>query len=95
MTKGRLSKKVLGDFLESECERQLFLSLGKNRKNWGLENYDIEKLERERVANYIIQIGKEYEQKVYKKIENSAPPCLNINQIRDRKSTRLNSSHYS
>ena len=43
---GKLDKQVLGDFLESDCERQLYLSLGKQDPSWGLEDYEIRPLEK-------------------------------------------------
>ncbi|MFO8018367.1 MAG: AAA domain-containing protein [Promethearchaeia archaeon] len=91
MGKGKLNKNVLGDFLESECERQLYLNLGKKRNKWGLEEYSITELERPRMGNYIAQIGKEYEQKVYRRLKQSNPPCLIINPrtAKERSSPQL------
>ncbi|MGV9204788.1 MAG: AAA domain-containing protein, partial [Promethearchaeia archaeon] len=82
---GVLSKKVLGDFLESECLRQLYLSLGKERKKWGLNRYSITELERERIGPYIMKIGKDYEQKVYKTLQKGDPSCLEMNQRKTKK----------
>ncbi len=65
MTKNHLNKQNLGDYLESNCERQLFLNLGKNDSSWIHPYREVEPLEREKIGALIIKLGRNYENEVY------------------------------
>ncbi|TFF63745.1 MAG: hypothetical protein EU521_00470 [Promethearchaeota archaeon] len=68
MTETHLNKQILGEYLESNCERQLFLNLGRDDPSWIQPMREVEPLEREKVAALIIQLGEKYEKKVYNSI---------------------------
>ncbi len=65
MADSKLDKQNLGEFLESNCERQLFLNLGSGRENWIKPFREIKKLKRTRIAHMLIKLGRKYEEGVY------------------------------
>ena len=65
MPKNHLNKQILGDYLESNCERQLFLNLGRGDSDWISPLREVKPLEREKVGALIIKLGKRYESEVY------------------------------
>jgi len=68
MTKTHFTKQNLGKYLESNCNRQLFLNLGRDDGNWIQPLREVETLDRARYSALIQEIGKEYEDKVYNTI---------------------------
>ncbi|MEJ2248665.1 MAG: AAA domain-containing protein [Candidatus Lokiarchaeota archaeon] len=61
----RLNKQILGDYLESQCERQLFLHLGEGNEKWVDPLREIEPLNRKLVGNLITKLGEKYENEIY------------------------------
>ncbi len=76
MTKTHLSKQILGDYLESNCERQLFLNLGQGKNNWIHPFREVKPLERQKVPLLITKLGKMYESDVYEAIVQN-----NVNKV--------------
>lgn len=65
MPKTHLNKQVLGDFLEANCERQLFLNLGEGNPKWIQPYREIKEPQRKKIANLVVKLGKIYEEAVY------------------------------
>ena len=65
---GKISKQELASYIDFECERKLFVDLGKDDPNWMNPIRKIKPLDRLRkgVQELVTNIGKEYEQIVYK-----------------------------
>ncbi len=82
MKSGRLSKKTLGRFLESECDRQLFLDLGNGRSEWLKPSQKIKKPFRERKGIFLFQLGNDYEEGVYKELLKNNPHYVKQNPDR-------------
>ena len=61
-------KQVLTRYIQNECERQLFLDLSRSKPDlWRKPNRKLENPKRiRRSSDYLIKLGSEYEQKVYK-----------------------------
>ncbi|MCY3412594.1 MAG: AAA family ATPase [Candidatus Heimdallarchaeota archaeon] len=62
-----LSKTILDAYIAHQCERQLFINLGRNDSRWMSPVVEIAKLEsiRRGPPGMLAQMGKDYEQKVY------------------------------
>jgi hypothetical protein len=66
---GKISKQELSSFIDFECEKKLFVELGMDDPNWMTPGQSIIPLDRKRrgsVKELITNIGKKYEQKVFK-----------------------------
>ncbi|MEJ2250144.1 MAG: hypothetical protein P8Y97_10840, partial [Candidatus Lokiarchaeota archaeon] len=76
----RLNKQILGDYLESQCERQLFLHLGEGNEKWVDPLREIKPLEREMIGGLIIKLGKKYENQIYTNLIKNNHNRVLINQ---------------
>ncbi|OLS22306.1 MAG: ATP-dependent RecD-like DNA helicase [Candidatus Heimdallarchaeota archaeon LC_2] len=67
---GQLDKQTFSQFSEFDCERQLFINLGRKDPDWFLPaNREIKKLEdARRHTKFILEIGKKYEKEIYQSI---------------------------
>lgn len=79
VSKPRLNKKNLGDFLESSCDRQLFANLGIGDQRWISPPHTFERPTRQFVGNYIIKLGKEYETQVYNSLIKNDQEYIKLN----------------
>ena len=82
-------KNFFTRFIEDKCDRQLFLKLCQNNPNWMDPIRKIAKLKRPVKKNdYILNLGKLYEQKVYSFLNNS----LNTRYSEDKSAKRITQS---
>ncbi|MFX1398154.1 MAG: AAA domain-containing protein [Promethearchaeota archaeon] len=68
--KNNFNKQILTRFVQTQCERQLFLDLGRNKPSlWFDPVVKIEKPKRIHIGpKNLLELGKKYEQKVYSQI---------------------------
>lgn len=62
---GQINKAMLSKFIMSECERQLFLEMGKDDASWISPLRPVEKDDFPRHSYYLENEGKAFEQRVY------------------------------
>ncbi|MEJ2252296.1 MAG: hypothetical protein P8Y97_21860 [Candidatus Lokiarchaeota archaeon] len=65
MAKSKLNKQILGDFIESDCKRQLFLNLAKENNQWMSPLREINPLKNKKYGTIIAELGKGYELQIY------------------------------
>ncbi|MBD3213247.1 MAG: hypothetical protein GF311_11625 [Candidatus Lokiarchaeota archaeon] len=73
MPETQLNKQILGDYLEANCDRQLFLNLVKGNPEWIQPYRDLIPPKRKKIPNLIVKLGKIYEKTVYNKIAHNNP----------------------
>lgn len=84
--KTNFGKNFFTRFIDDKCDRQLFLKLCQNNPNWMDPLRDIAKLKRPvRTNEYILNLGKAYEQKVYSFLNKS----LNTKYLRDKSTKKI------
>ncbi|MFV2014790.1 MAG: hypothetical protein ACC656_05145, partial [Candidatus Heimdallarchaeota archaeon] len=68
---GKLDKRTFSQFAEFDCERQLFINLGRNDSNWFLPpDRKIKPLvDIRRTSKFEMLIGKKYENEIYQSIK--------------------------
>ncbi|MBN1801742.1 MAG: AAA family ATPase [Candidatus Lokiarchaeota archaeon] len=82
MDKNNFNKQVLTRYVQTQCERQLFLDLGRNKPYlWFDPIVELEKPKRKyRGSENLEKLGKKYEQKVYSKITSLTNVKCEISQ---------------
>jgi hypothetical protein len=67
---GELNKSVFSNFAEFNCERQLFLRLGKDDDAWINPFRKLKPLDRRRIGNKVARdLGNQFEQKIYNNLK--------------------------
>ncbi len=63
---GKFDKRALSMWADFECERQLFINLGRDDENWIKPMREIEKEKRKRVNAQGFNMGRDYEEIIYR-----------------------------